>query len=283
MKPEVLEALASNSLERRRRLRAISKIEQKHLLEELIYDFFVEQRRVLLKWSALTGQSAQIDTGYISQHMASVTLAEPGQGFKGKGLDLADGGEVKSAAILSGVDRPRWNHDLGKPDDDVNRESRGLQPKWMTYLEAPEVFYVLFDRAPDETELFRVRAWCVEPERDNGWMDLFQLFVEHRGNSQYNLQLHPPIGRSDDLVVNTLGNLDFSDVKVFEAHFNSTIDPDTFEVDWKLAPSDGYKSGVSAPKPYSRSSDRRISIEGADGHSLPPNDDVRRLFRSFKD
>lgn len=281
MKPEVLEALGKNTAERRRRLQGLSGDERRFLLEELIYDFFVDQRGDLLKWSALTGQSAQIDTGYIAQHMASVTLAEPGQGFKGKGVDLADGGEVKSAAILSGVDRPRWNHNLGKPSEDEDRELRGLKPKWVSYLAAPCLFYVLFDRAPKAVDLFRVRAWCVEPERDLAWTDLVKTFVGERSSSRYNFQLHPPIGRADDLVVNTLGNLDFAKVKVFEAHFASTIDPADFKVDWKMEPSDDYKSGTCVASEYRRSTDRRIEIEGAEGHVLPPEDEVRGLFRTF--
>ena len=35
------------------------------------------------------------------------TACGTGQGFRGKGLDLLDGSEVKSAAIISGVDRPK--------------------------------------------------------------------------------------------------------------------------------------------------------------------------------
>jgi hypothetical protein len=36
----------------------------------------------------MTGQSALIETGYIAQHLASLLLAIPGQGFRGKGIDM---------------------------------------------------------------------------------------------------------------------------------------------------------------------------------------------------
>ncbi len=114
MKPEVEAALRRAAKFRRGVLRQLSTADRLRLLEDLFVDFFVVQWRVLLKWAALTGQSSQVDTGYIAQHVASILLAEPGQGFKGKGLDLLDESEVKSAAIVSGVDRPRWNHDLGR-------------------------------------------------------------------------------------------------------------------------------------------------------------------------
>ncbi|MCQ3805841.1 MAG: MamI family restriction endonuclease [Acidimicrobiaceae bacterium] len=113
MKPEVEDALRRAAEFRRKVLRQLSSDDRRQLLEDLFVDFFVEQWRTLLKWAALTGQSSQVDTGYIAQHVASILLAEPGQGFKGKGLDLMDGSEVKSAAIISGVDRPRWNHNMG--------------------------------------------------------------------------------------------------------------------------------------------------------------------------
>lgn len=281
MKPEVARALSRHAPQRRAWLKALTRDERCALLEELIADFFVAQRQVLLKWSALTGQSAQIDTGYIAQHMASVTLGEPGQGFKGKGVDLADGSEVKSAALLSGVDRPRWNHNMGTLASDRRRTERGMPPMWQGYLEAPRIFYVLFDRSPDDPGMLRVRAWCVHPPRDEGWRDLFTRYVEQRSASQYNLQLHPPIGRNDDLVVNTLGNLDFRDVKVFEAVLGLPETPEQLTVEWVTPPNEHYRSGTTIASPYQRDPDRRIEIEGVDGHLLPDEDDVRRLFRTL--
>ena len=215
---------------RAEQLGALDGEQRTALIELLIQDFFVTLRRTLAKWSTLTGQSAQIDTGYIAQHMASVTLGVPGQGFKGKGLDLVDESEVKSAALLGGVDRPRWNHDLGTPESDLDRTRRGLDPKWKNYLDSPHVFYVLFDpvhtekRDPHGREL-RVRAWCVDAQADEAWRGLILRFVEGRGSNQYNLQLHPPVAYDDDIAVNTLGNLDMADAKVFEARFFVPDDP----------------------------------------------------------
>jgi MamI restriction endonuclease len=281
VKPEVAKALARHAPQRRDWLKALDQQEQRALLEELIADFFVGQRQVLLKWSALTGQSAQIDTGYIAQHMASVTLAEPGQGFKGKGVDLADGSEVKSAALLSGVDRPRWNHNMGTLASDRQRAARSIAPMWQGYLEAPRVFYVLFDRFPTEPAKLRVRAWCVQPRVDAGWRDLFNRYVEQRTASQYNLQLHPPIGRDDDLVVNTLGNLDFRDIKVFEAVFALPDTPQQLSVEWIMPPDESFRAGRTIATPYKRDPDRRIEIEGVDGHALSTERDVRKRFRSL--
>lgn len=225
---------------RRNILREIGASDRQVLLEHLFEDFFVTQRATLLKWAALTGQSAQVDTGYIAQHVASIVLAEPGQGFKGKGLDLADGSEVKSAAILSGVDRPRWNHNMGTPSGDDQRRLRGLEPQWQSYLSAPYVFYLLFDRVRDpqlgSTVILRVRAWCVAAQQDIAWRDLLTRFIEGRAPKQYNLQLHPPVGYDDSIVVNTLGNLDMSPVKMLEARMTGLNVEDTFAIEWVQPP-----------------------------------------------
>lgn len=230
MKPEMEKLIRAQTEARLARLGELDGRQRTALIELLIEDFFVTLRRTLAKWATLTGQSAQIDTGYIAQHMASVTLGIPGQGFKGKGLDLVDESEVKSAALLGGVDRPRWNHDLGTLASDTDRERRGLPPKWASYLTSPHVFYVLFDPVHNEQldrhgRELRVRAWCLDAQRDDAWRDLLISFIENRSPGQFNLQLHPPVAYDDDIVVNMLGNLDMADVKVFEARFIVPSDP----------------------------------------------------------
>ncbi|MGH3850826.1 MAG: MamI family restriction endonuclease, partial [Pseudonocardiaceae bacterium] len=188
-------------------------------------------------------------------------LGEPGQGFKGKGLDLLDGTEVKSAAILSGVDRPRWNHNLGTIAQDKKRKDKGLPTISDEYLASPTVFYLLFDRVVDEDAgalVLRVRAWCLDGPADAAWRDLLIRYVAQRGVSQYNLQLHPPVGYDDDLVVNTLGNLDFAEVKVLDARISGLADPGDFRIEWKLAPTFPVRPvrGRSIARPYERDKGR---------------------------
>ena len=171
------------------RLGALSIEERKELIEELIFDFFLTTRGTLVKWGGITGQSAQIDTGYIAQHLASLVLRIPGQGFKGKGLDLRDESEVKSAASVSGVDKPRWNHNMGKVSEDEERRAKGLPTKSEQYLAAPWLFYVLFDLVWNEdadrfTDLFRVRAWAVAVQYDDAWRTLVERYLEWREGSR---------------------------------------------------------------------------------------------------
>jgi hypothetical protein len=222
------------------RLRALSADERRLRIEELITDFFVDARATLVKWSQVTGQSAQIDTGYIAQHLASLVLQIPGQGFKGKGVDLGDGSEVKSASIVSGIDRPRWNHNMGTAADDLKREAKGGKTKGFVYLnETPSVFYVLFDRVHDgtgaPTSKLRVRGWCINARTDRAWRSLVTRYLDARQGATYNLQLHPPVGYDDSIVVNELGNLDMANARVLDVHFELPEPGKKIETDWQTA------------------------------------------------
>ncbi len=222
------------------RLRSLSAHERRVLIEQLITDFFVDARATLVKWSQVTGQSAQIDTGYIAQHLASLVLQTPGQGFKGKGVDLIDGSEVKSASIVSGVDRPRWNHNLGTRADDYRREAKGITTKSSVYLkDTPFLFYVLFDRVHDgtgaPTPCLRVRGWCVNARTDTEWRSLVLRYMDARAGRTYNLQLHPPVGYDDSIVVNELGNLDMAKALVLDIRFELPPPGGRIDANWKVA------------------------------------------------
>lgn len=222
------------------RLHVWSAEERKAPIEELISDFFVDQRATLVKWQNITGQSAQIDTGYIAQHLGSLVLQIPGQGFKGKGLDLADGSEVKSASILSGIDRPRWNHNMSTAAKDRAHEANGEKTKGFVYLnETPFAFYVLFDRVHDEagepTKKLRVRAWCVNAQTDAAWRSLIGRYLTTRQGRTYNLQLHPPVGYDDSIVVNELGNLDMAEALVLDVRFVLPEPGQQIEPEWVKA------------------------------------------------
>jgi hypothetical protein len=287
MKPEVRELLRSQAKSRRAKLAGFSSAQRVALLEELISDFFGSQRAALLKWAILTGQSAQVDTGYIAQHMASVVLGEPGQGFKGKGLDLVDGTEVKSASIVSGVDRPRWNHNMNTIEQDEARRAKGQKPASDAYLTAPSIFYVLFDRVvsdevdPDGLTILRVRAWCVDSRHDEAWRAAVEAFLDSRKSNpkRYNFQLHPPVGYDDDIVVSEIaGNLDLADVKVMEARFEVPKDlSERIAITWVRPPPDQVRpiSGRTKALPYER---RESRLEGAAGHDFDELFDVDTMF-----
>lgn len=95
-------------------LKLLSKEQRMQLAKSLIEEQVVKQRNLLAHWSTITAQSSMIDTGYIAQHLVSLQTQIAGQGMRGKGDDLCDGSEVKSANFLDSLDKngataPRWN------------------------------------------------------------------------------------------------------------------------------------------------------------------------------
>ena len=80
-------------------------------------------------------------------------------------------------------------------------------------------------------------------------------FVARRKSSSDNLQLHPPVGYDDSIVVNTLGNLDMSEVKVLEARLTNFLgSPDEVEVTWVQIPPERVQPirGRTRALPYTR-------------------------------
>ncbi len=242
VKKEVEVAISEGIELRTQVLTGLTTNQRIKLLEELFSDFFIDQHRLLQKWASLTGQTAQIDTGYIAQFVASIITGTPGQGFRGKGDDLVDGSEVKSAANISGVDTPRWNHNMGTAEADEKKIKRGLKTNAEKYLDAPYLIYLLADRtasvddgAPPE---MRVRAWCIDVQKDTAWRDLVIKYNRAKKGGTYNLQLHPPVGYDDNFVTNNTGNLDFADVLVFD--YRIVIETDgTFSPYWNVELPDG--------------------------------------------
>jgi hypothetical protein len=176
------------------------------LAAKLLHELFVETRRHLLHWADITGQSAQVDSGYIAQHLVSLVTGIPGhERRRGKGLDLADKSEVKTANNVDGVDKQRWNIQFTSEET-----MDGL-------LKHPFIFMVLFDfvvRDSEPTGELRARIWGITPSTDTAFREAFGRWRTNDRKSR-NYQLHPPIGRDDDIVTNDSGNLRMP--KMFEA------------------------------------------------------------------
>lgn len=86
-------------------LKLLSREQRKELARILIEEQIVNQRKMLSHWGTLTAQSFIIDTGYIAQHLVSLQTQISGQGMRGKGDDLCDGSEVKSANFIGSLDK----------------------------------------------------------------------------------------------------------------------------------------------------------------------------------
>jgi len=162
---------------------------------QLLQELFLDYRKVMSKWATITGQSSQLDSGYIAQHLVSLLTGKRGSGWRGKGMDLQDGSEVKSASSVDGVDVPRWNH---------NFTSAAKVDAW---LNSPTIYYVLFDTIAPNASRVQVRIWLITPFADVAYQTVLRRWRDISRKSN-NFQLHPPVGKDSNLATNECGNLD---------------------------------------------------------------------------
>jgi hypothetical protein len=144
-----------------------------------------------------TGHATPSDTKSWSQILASLLLNIRGIERK-KGADLADGSDVKAANSWDAIDIPRFNG--------VVKDGRVLtSAKAEDLKKMPNLIFVLWD----ETEIGkydRCRVWIVRTAIDEAFRSVAEKW--YKGNKKSsNFQLHPPIGREDNIVTNKCGNL----------------------------------------------------------------------------
>jgi hypothetical protein len=164
------------------------------LVKQFIESVVFSQYRQLVSWRSVTGQSSQLDSGYLGQQLVSLLTGIPGSGSRGKGLDLVDGSEVKAASSLSGVDVPRWNNQL--------KTAKAVS----AYLSQPAIYFVLFDTIERNKSFpLRVRIWKVIPTKDKCFRAVVEKWAKTKSSG--NLQLHPPCWRADNVATNKAGNI----------------------------------------------------------------------------
>lgn len=172
---------------------------RKNLTRDLIKELFLEHTTTLDKWKRITGQPSQVDSGYIAQHLISLITGIPGYGLRGKGVDLGDGSEIKSASCIGGIDIPRWNLNFsGRTDGEIRQKMSDL-------LKVPMIYLVLFDE--NNFEKLRIRVWAVDPDKDEAFQKVLNNWRESDRKSN-NFQLHPPVRRDSDIATNLSGNLE---------------------------------------------------------------------------
>lgn len=173
-------------------LKLLSREQRMHLAKLLIKEQIINQRHLLSHWSTITAQSSMIDTGYIAQHLVSLQTQIPGQGMRGKGEDLCDGSEVKSANFLDSLDKngtiaPRWNFMANTVD---------IMERFLTYQ---SIYLLSIDY--NTTHNYRIRIWKVNiqkhtilQERYKEWMQKlgYPKFADTTRKPSVNFQLFPP-------------------------------------------------------------------------------------------
>ncbi|MBS1759575.1 MAG: MamI family restriction endonuclease [Bacteroidetes bacterium] len=175
----------------------LSQEEKALYIKKLIKEQVIDQRINLQFWRQLTNQPAQIDTGYIAQHLVSLVTKIKGGGFRGKGDDLEDGSEVKSANFLDSEDArgavaPRWNF------------TSNDEQQMLGYLNLPALYLVSIDR--DTAENIRFRIWKLFPQQHADFLARYNLWMQQLGYPKLNqpnrpgvnFQLFPPRNKSND-------------------------------------------------------------------------------------
>lgn len=172
--------------------------ERKELAKQLIEEQVLEQRIKLTHWSTITAQSSQIDTGYIAQHLVSLQTTIAGQGMRGKGDDLCDGSEIKSANFLDSLDKkgataPRWN---------FTAINQSIMEQFLKYS---SLYLLSMDLNPKGK--FRTRIWKVNVEehmplrnRYIEWLDKlgYTKFRNMTDKPSVNFQLFPPHSMTEE-------------------------------------------------------------------------------------
>lgn len=179
-------------------LKFLTRKQRMQLAKLLIEEQVVKQRNLLSHWSIITAQSSMIDTGYIAQHLVSLQTQIAGQGMRGKGDDLYDGSEVKSANFLDSLDKngataPRWN---------FTAITKDIMERFLTYK---SIYLVSIDLNPQSN--IRIRIWKVDISKHEilrnryiEWMKKlgYPKFANTNKKPSVNFQLFPPNSGTDE-------------------------------------------------------------------------------------
>lgn len=178
-------------------LSRLSKEQRKELIIRLLQEQIIDQRDRLRVWRDLTKQAAQIDTGYIAQHLVSLITSVPGSSMRGKGDDLTDGSEVKSANFIDSLDKkgavaPRWNCS--------SNDMKTME----YYLKVPWLYLVSVDLNSDD--MFRVRVWKLNPREHKNFNTRYKEWMVKLGIPKLkdpnrpgiNFQLFPPRFKTEE-------------------------------------------------------------------------------------
>ena len=153
--------------------------------ERLIFDLYIDLRKRINTWAAITHQTAQARMGYVGQHLVSVVTGFPGgkSGARGRDLVLPNDqhGEIKTCyridqlgrcnscnARIASIERecPECeSHDIKRNDDSKWLIGIRHDDEFASILEPTSYYLVLFDfvdlRSPDT---IRSSIWKVDPK-----------------------------------------------------------------------------------------------------------------------
>ena len=152
--------------------------------EQLITDLYIDLRRRINSWAAVTKQTAQARMGYVGQHLVSIATGHPGGRSGGRGRDLVisptDSGEIKTCYR---VDQLGKCNTCGAAAASIEKEcsecgsaeiKRNDDSKWLISIRhdgeyaailEPKMYYlVLFDFTDMlKPDTVRASIWSVNP------------------------------------------------------------------------------------------------------------------------
>ncbi len=221
---------------------------------QLLDALFAKPRREIMRWSRVTGQTAQVRIAYPGQHLASMITGVRGSGTAARGVDLADGSEVKSCSRADQLGAckdadclsPVLPHEAVCSQCGGSSITRKTDSHWILaikskqeldqYLEGPRIVLILFDRDEDDPAAVRIRGWEVwANESRHAYFDWFvtnyyesNFLVKARaGLVPAPCNLHP--GKFDFFMMNPIlvfeGYVDDADSEAASVRITHLVDP----------------------------------------------------------
>ena len=153
--------------------------------ERLIFDLYIDLRKRINLWAAITHQTAQARMGYVGQHLVSVVTGYPGgkSGVRGRDLVLPDDGygEIKTSYRVDQLGKcnscsaptasiERECPECGSSDIKRNDDSKWLitirhEDEFASILEPTSYYLVLFDFVDLlSRDTIRSSIWEVDPQ-----------------------------------------------------------------------------------------------------------------------
>lgn len=182
--------------------------------EAILRDLYIDLRRRLAAWAAVTLQTSQARMGYIGQHLTSVVTGYPGArtGARGRDLVLPEGNsaEIKTCTKVDQLGSCRTcrhavasielrcpnlacqSTDIDRKDDSKWLLSPRSEDDLEDYFDEEWFFFVLFDFADlADPRQINVRIWRVDP-RSRGFaycmVDyVFNIRPNSASNASFNL------------------------------------------------------------------------------------------------
>ena len=172
--------------------------------EKLICDLYIDLRRRINGWAAITKQTAQARMGYVGQHLVSIVTGHPGgrSGARGKDLIIANDeyGEIKTCYRVDQLGKCK---DCGSVVAAVEQQcpacasknlKRNDDSKWLISIRnndeyclivAPAAYYlVLFDFTDlNDPHTIRASIWEVNPKRPGFAYCMIDYFENIRNKS----------------------------------------------------------------------------------------------------